>query len=150
MLEWLLPALVLLGAAASYLLLAQRARRRNPVRGRSRWRTTSFLTGAALLGVALLPPVAPFAHEDFRAHMVQHGFAQSLGGSGPSGPAAAYYGPGGTGVFGAAQRKGRAAGAFQPAHDLAQRGGVEGAGEVADGLVVGVGEGVEAGAVEGV
>ncbi|MEU4864082.1 cytochrome c oxidase assembly protein [Kitasatospora aureofaciens] len=72
LLEWLLPALVLLGAAASYLLLAQRARRRNPVRGWSRWRTTSFLTGAALLGAALLPPVAPFAHEDFRAHMVQH------------------------------------------------------------------------------
>ncbi|MFD8707071.1 hypothetical protein ACFV1W_31520 [Kitasatospora sp. NPDC059648] len=32
---------------------------------------------------------------------------------------------------------------------MAQRGGVEGAGEVADGLVVGVGQGVEAGAVEG-
>ncbi|MEU6967086.1 hypothetical protein AB0A71_04970 [Kitasatospora aureofaciens] len=38
--------------------------------------------------------------------------------------------------------------ALQPA-DLAQRGGVEVLGEVADGLVVVVGEGVEAGAVEG-
>ncbi|MEV0537814.1 hypothetical protein [Kitasatospora sp. NPDC050463] len=41
------------------------------------------------------------------------------------------------------------AGALQPAHDLAQCGGVEGAGEVADDLVVVVGERVEAGTVEG-
>ncbi|OEV37384.1 hypothetical protein HS99_0006295 [Kitasatospora aureofaciens] len=38
---------------------------------------------------------------------------------------------------------------LQPAHDLAQRGGVEVVGEVADGLAVVVGEGVDAGAVEG-
>ncbi|MEV7128415.1 cytochrome c oxidase assembly protein [Streptomyces sp. NPDC093260] len=72
LLEWLLPALVLLAAAGAYLLLVRRARRRNPVLGWSRWRTTSFLTGSALLGTALLPPVAPFAHEDFRGHMAQH------------------------------------------------------------------------------
>ncbi|MFD7409673.1 cytochrome c oxidase assembly protein [Streptomyces sp. NPDC059866] len=71
-LEWLLPALVLLAAASAYLLLARRARHRNPALGWSRWRTTSFLTGIALLGAALLPPVAPFAHEDFRGHMAQH------------------------------------------------------------------------------
>ncbi|WP_244299508.1 cytochrome c oxidase assembly protein [Streptomyces viridochromogenes] len=40
--------------------------------GWSRWRTGWFLGGILLLGVALLPPVAPFAHEDFRGHMVQH------------------------------------------------------------------------------
>ncbi|SFY44207.1 Cytochrome c oxidase assembly factor CtaG [Streptomyces atratus] len=72
LLGWLLPALVLLAAAGTYLLLARRARRRNPAQGWSRWRTTGFLTGTALLGVALLPPVAPFAHEDFRGHMTQH------------------------------------------------------------------------------
>ncbi|MGP3638601.1 cytochrome c oxidase assembly protein [Streptomyces sp. 24-1644] len=72
LLGWLLPALVLLAAAGTYLLLARRARRRNPAQGWSRWRTTGFLTGTALLGAALLPPVAPFAHEDFRGHMAQH------------------------------------------------------------------------------
>ncbi|MEU1150665.1 cytochrome c oxidase assembly protein [Streptomyces sp. NPDC005863] len=67
-----LPALVLSAGAVGYLLLARRARRRNPALGWSPWRTAWFLTGILLLGVALLPPVAPFAHEDFRGHMVQH------------------------------------------------------------------------------
>ncbi|GGX97992.1 hypothetical protein GCM10010510_49390 [Streptomyces anandii JCM 4720] len=71
-LEWLLPALVLLAAAGTYLLLAHRARHHNPALGWSRWRTAGFLTGVLLLGAALLPPVAPFAHEDFRGHMAQH------------------------------------------------------------------------------
>ncbi|MFH8798251.1 cytochrome c oxidase assembly protein [Streptomyces sp. NPDC017936] len=71
-LEPLAPALVLSAAAVAYLLLARRARRRNPALGWSRRRTASFLTGTLLLGVALLPPVAPFAHEDFSGHMVQH------------------------------------------------------------------------------
>lgn len=70
--ETLLPALVLLAAAGAYLLLARRARHGNPALGWSRWRTTGFLTGTILLGVALLPPVTGFAHEDFRGHMVQH------------------------------------------------------------------------------
>ncbi|MFB6593150.1 MULTISPECIES: cytochrome c oxidase assembly protein [Streptomyces diastaticus group] len=70
--EWLLPGLVLLAAAAGYLLLARRARHRNAALGWSRRRTAGFLTGTALLGVALLPPVAVFAHEDFRGHMAQH------------------------------------------------------------------------------
>ncbi|MFB8062045.1 hypothetical protein ACFC6U_38535 [Kitasatospora purpeofusca] len=46
------------------------------------------------------------------------------------------------------QREGGGAGALQPARDLAQRGGVDVAGEIADGLVVVVGERVETGAVE--
>ncbi|MFF4173275.1 cytochrome c oxidase assembly protein [Streptomyces sp. NPDC001744] len=70
--ETLLPLLPLLAAAVFYALLARRARRRNPALGRSPWRTASFLSGVVLLGVALLPPVAPFAHEDFRGHMLQH------------------------------------------------------------------------------
>jgi putative membrane protein len=70
--DWLPPALVLLVVSGVYLLLVRRARHRNPVLGWSRWRTGCFLGGILLLGVALLPPVAPFAHEDFRGHMVQH------------------------------------------------------------------------------
>ncbi|MFG3207707.1 cytochrome c oxidase assembly protein [Streptomyces sp. NPDC048192] len=69
---WLLPALVLAAAACAYLLLTRRARRRNPALGQNRWRTAGFLTGTVLLAVALLPPVGPFAHEDFRGHMAQH------------------------------------------------------------------------------
>ncbi|MEV1008574.1 cytochrome c oxidase assembly protein [Streptomyces sp. NPDC049881] len=67
-----LTALVLLLCLACYLRLAQRARRRNPALGWSGRRTASFTTGVALLGAALLPPLAPFAHADFRGHMLQH------------------------------------------------------------------------------
>ncbi|MFE7779089.1 cytochrome c oxidase assembly protein [Streptomyces sp. NPDC057445] len=58
--------------AAGYLLLASRARSGNPRVGWSRWRTGLFLAGCALLAVAVLPPAAPFAHGDFRGHMLQH------------------------------------------------------------------------------
>ncbi|MFF1378931.1 cytochrome c oxidase assembly protein [Streptomyces sp. NPDC058308] len=71
-LEAMWPALALLLVAAAYLLLAHRARRRNPVQGWSPWRAVVFLTGLVLLAVALLPPLAPFAHDDFRGHMAQH------------------------------------------------------------------------------
>ncbi|MGI5158095.1 cytochrome c oxidase assembly protein [Microbispora sp. CA-102843] len=67
-LSGVLPVLALL----VYLHLARRARRRNPVAGWSRWRTAGFATGVVLSAAALLPPVAPFAHADFRGHMVQH------------------------------------------------------------------------------
>nr|WP_241844969.1 cytochrome c oxidase assembly protein [Streptomyces silvensis] len=63
---------MLLAAAGTYLLLVRRARHRNPVLGWSRWRTGWFLAGIFLLSVALLPPMAPFAHQDFRGHMAQH------------------------------------------------------------------------------
>jgi putative membrane protein len=68
----LLPALVLLLCAGGYLLLAHRARRGNRVQGWHPWRTAAFLTGLLLLAAALLPPIAPFAHADFRGHMLQH------------------------------------------------------------------------------
>ncbi|MFE7909154.1 cytochrome c oxidase assembly protein [Streptomyces albogriseolus] len=71
-LETLVPALAALVCALTYLRLAQRARHRNPARGWTHWRTASFLTGLTLLATALLPPVASFAHADFRGHMVQH------------------------------------------------------------------------------
>ncbi|MFI9629785.1 cytochrome c oxidase assembly protein [Streptomyces sp. NPDC052042] len=67
-----LTLLVLLTAAVGYLLAARLARRRNPAQGWSPWRAASFLGGLALLAVALLPPLAPAAHGDFRGHMAQH------------------------------------------------------------------------------
>ncbi|MEU3522403.1 cytochrome c oxidase assembly protein [Streptomyces sp. NPDC038707] len=68
-LDVVLPVVALLVCAGGYLLLASRARRRNPVRGWSAWRTAAFCSGVVLLAVALLPPLA---HRDFRGHMVQH------------------------------------------------------------------------------
>jgi putative membrane protein len=62
----------LLAATAGYLLAVRRARRRNPVQGWNGWRSASFLGGLALLAVALLPPLGPAAHTDFRGHMAQH------------------------------------------------------------------------------
>ncbi|MGW6486776.1 cytochrome c oxidase assembly protein [Streptomyces sp. NPDC055056] len=70
--ERVLTVLVLLIAASGYLLAVRRARRRNPTRGWSRWRTASFLVGLALLALGLLPPVGTVAHADFRGHMTQH------------------------------------------------------------------------------
>ncbi|MEU7694850.1 cytochrome c oxidase assembly protein [Microbispora hainanensis] len=64
--------LALFLALVVYMRLARRARRRNPVAGWSRRRTACFATGLALSAAALLPPVASFAHADFRGHMVQH------------------------------------------------------------------------------
>jgi putative membrane protein len=55
------------GLAVAYLLLPQ-----GRTGGADRWRAAAFVTGCALLAVALLPPIAPFAHEDFRGHMLQH------------------------------------------------------------------------------
>ncbi|GAA2313969.1 cytochrome c oxidase assembly protein [Streptomyces kunmingensis] len=68
----LLPAAAVLALAVAYVVLAGRARRRNPVQGWGTPRTASFLTGCALLAVGLLPPLATFAHGDFRGHMLQH------------------------------------------------------------------------------
>ncbi|MGC5342966.1 cytochrome c oxidase assembly protein [Streptomyces sp. DT171] len=72
-LPWaVLTALVLLAAAVGHLLAVRRARRRNPAQRWSSWRAASFLTGLALLALALLPPLGPAAHTDFRGHMAQH------------------------------------------------------------------------------
>lgn len=68
----LFPAVALLLCAGVYLFLAHRVSRRDPVRRWRRRRTASFLGGIALLAVALLPPIGPFAHHDFRGHMTQH------------------------------------------------------------------------------
>ncbi|MFB7531420.1 cytochrome c oxidase assembly protein [Streptomyces sp. NPDC056178] len=70
--ETVLTVTILLSAAASYLLAAGQARRRNPAQGWNPWRSVSFLAGLALLAVALLLPLGPAGHSDFRAHMAQH------------------------------------------------------------------------------
>lgn len=71
-LEVALPAVFVVLLAGGYVLLAGRARRRNPQAGWNRWRTGWFLAGCALLAAGLLPPIAPWAHGDFRGHMLQH------------------------------------------------------------------------------
>ena len=71
-LEALLPAAVPLLLALGYVWLAHRAGPREAPRPWSRWRTAGFLAGCGLLAGALLPPLAPFAHDDFRGHMLQH------------------------------------------------------------------------------
>jgi putative membrane protein len=53
--------------AVGYLLLVRRGRR--PVSG---WHIGAFLAGCGLLAAALLPPIGPYADEDFRGHMLQH------------------------------------------------------------------------------
>ncbi|TKK88375.1 cytochrome c oxidase assembly protein [Herbidospora galbida] len=70
--EILLPLAGVALLMAAYLVLAARAWRRTGVRSGDRNRALSFLLGCVLLGVALLPPVASFAHHDFRGHMLQH------------------------------------------------------------------------------
>ncbi|MGW7434019.1 cytochrome c oxidase assembly protein [Streptomyces sp. NPDC054861] len=70
--EVLAPAVVVVVLAGGYLLLAARAGRRHAQAGWSRWRTGWFLAGCALLAAGVLPPVAPWAHGDFRGHMLQH------------------------------------------------------------------------------
>ncbi|WP_447035099.1 cytochrome c oxidase assembly protein [Streptomyces sp. DSM 118878] len=70
--EPVLTSLVLVTVAVGYVVLTARARRANPRAGWSPWRTGLFLTGTALLALALLPPLATAAHGDFRGHMLQH------------------------------------------------------------------------------
>ncbi|MEV8631365.1 cytochrome c oxidase assembly protein [Streptosporangium sp. NPDC051023] len=69
--EMLLPVAGVTLLAVGYLLLGRRARRRTGSRPADRWRAAAFLTGCLLLGIALLPPMASFAHRDFRGHMFQ-------------------------------------------------------------------------------
>lgn len=62
-----LPPLLL---GAGWLGMAAGQRQRG--RPWSAWRSVAFLSGAALIAVALLPPVMERAHHDLRWHMVQH------------------------------------------------------------------------------
>ncbi|MGK5548730.1 cytochrome c oxidase assembly protein [Streptomyces sp. URMC 127] len=69
---WLLAAAVPAVLALAYLWLVARSRRGPGGRGWSGGRVAGFLTGCVLLALALVPPVAPLAHDDFRGHMLQH------------------------------------------------------------------------------
>lgn len=68
----LVPAAGVLLLTIGYLLLVRRARARNRDAGWNPWRTAAFTTGCVLLSAGTLPPIAPYAHEDFRGHMLQH------------------------------------------------------------------------------
>jgi putative membrane protein len=62
--------LVIALVAAGYLVLAVRQHR--DARGWNGWRTASFLAGALLLALAVLPQASPYPAGDFRGHMLQH------------------------------------------------------------------------------
>ncbi len=62
--------LVVTGLFVLYLVAV--TRQNHSGRYWSYWRTISFGTGAALLFVALSPPLANLSHHDLRAHMLQH------------------------------------------------------------------------------
>jgi putative membrane protein len=64
------PLLVVAIAALTYLLLALRLHSRS--RGWSVGRTAMFMSGCAVLAIAILPQYLPFAEGDFRKHMLQH------------------------------------------------------------------------------
>ena len=66
----LVPVLLTLALAASYLVLAIR-QHRSP-RGWSLRRTVLFLTGCGLLILGFTQQALPFAEGDFRRHMVAH------------------------------------------------------------------------------
>jgi putative membrane protein len=65
-----LPVLALSVTAGIYLLLAAQATR--DARGWNPWRTAGFMTGLALLAVALVPDLGETASAGFRGHMAQH------------------------------------------------------------------------------
>ncbi|GAA1236448.1 cytochrome c oxidase assembly protein [Oryzihumus leptocrescens] len=68
----LVPAVAVLAAATSYLWAVRRLAHRQPEPPWPRWRTSSFLTGLALLAFVVMGPVGAFDDELFWAHMVQH------------------------------------------------------------------------------
>jgi putative membrane protein len=68
--EALVPLLAVVLVALLYVVLASRRRREQ--RGWSSWRTASFLSGLALLVLALVPALSPYPAGNFRGHMHQH------------------------------------------------------------------------------
>jgi putative membrane protein len=65
-----LPLLIIISVTLLYLISASlHQRSRGPW---SYWRTASFFMGALLLGIAISPAIAHYAHQDIRMHMFQH------------------------------------------------------------------------------
>lgn len=69
-LESYVPVLLLVAVLLLYLVGA--AQQASSLSGWARWRTASFSAGIALLGAALSPALAGYAHSDLSGHMVQH------------------------------------------------------------------------------
>lgn len=69
-LGYLVPGLLLGALGATYWWAANRQWRKG--RAWNVWRSISFTAGILLLAMALSPPLADFAHHDFRGHMAQH------------------------------------------------------------------------------
>lgn len=63
--------MLLLSGVLVLYVVATRVRRRR-LRPWNPWRTASFAAGIGVLALALAPPVAAFAHADFRGHVAQH------------------------------------------------------------------------------
>ena len=68
----LVPAVGVVGASVAYLWAVRRLAHRHPAPPWPRWRTSSFLTGLALLAFVVMGPVGAFDDQLFWAHMVQH------------------------------------------------------------------------------
>ncbi|MCC9166356.1 cytochrome c oxidase assembly protein [Pontibacter harenae] len=67
--EWI-PLLVIGGVALAYVYAFTHTRKQKGTW--NGWHTVSFMCGICLLGVAMLPKLMQWAHQDLRGHMVQH------------------------------------------------------------------------------
>jgi putative membrane protein len=75
LLEWRfepLALVTLLLAAAGYLWAVRRVSREHPANRPPRWRTGVFMSGLAVIGIALLSPIEAYEGLLFSVHMVQH------------------------------------------------------------------------------
>jgi putative membrane protein len=67
--QWI-PLLIIAAIASVYIYAIMSLQQERG--GWSRWRSISFMSGAFLLGIAMIPTLMQWAHHDLRGHMVQH------------------------------------------------------------------------------
>ncbi|MBA3688402.1 MAG: cytochrome c oxidase assembly protein [Chloroflexi bacterium] len=75
LLEWRMEPIVLLAlatAAIAWVILARRVAARHPGHPHPAWRSAAFLSGLAVLALALLSPIEAYEGELFSVHMLQH------------------------------------------------------------------------------
>ena len=75
LLEWRFEPLAIVSivaAGAVYLWAVRRVDRAHPATRQSRWGTALFLSGLAVIGVALLSPIEAYEGLLFSVHMIQH------------------------------------------------------------------------------
>ena len=65
-------AVTVVAAAVAYQMGWRATAASRPMRATPPWRRRLFLTGLAVVAVAVLPPLATYAHDRLSAHMVQH------------------------------------------------------------------------------